>query len=467
MRVIRRTQPNWLVFGGLELVFDKFKGWRKTESGPTVQCPLCQTQNPEDATECSQCLYQLGKAAFEQVASVGEEQAGSLFDELLADIEDDEEEQVIDWSKGTFTMDDVTIDVEQYGDDDGIKLSDNPTFAMTVDHPDPVDEEEEEDYQLTSADAPKFVTKFEVPETDLEPFEEAQPQQVELIQPTGVAPEDNPIVSAEEIPEDNNEDLVSEQISEPQHGANQTAEEEPDPELEEEVEEIGEEEKLLGLKKAELVEIAADKRLATSGTKAELVSRILSGETPTEEDVETEIEEEEVAEPEPEPPTPIAVPSMPVGLPVPPPVSAMPVDPMDAAFDSDTSAPVIPAIPKPPKIPKIPKLPHIEEANSIEDDSMNNGFWPWPQQEEWSNRDVAMKIKEAMEAAKSRNMAQSTVLLDEVGPHLGDRTKLIYPVGALLQRIGRAAAVDRMLEVAMKNSPDDPHVQTAKAKLRP
>ena len=72
-----------------------------------------------------------------------------------------------------------------------------------------------------------------------------------------------------------------------------------------------------------------------------------------------------------------------------------------------------------------------------------------------------------MEAAKSRNMAQSTVLLDEVGPHLGDRTKLIYPVGALLQRIGRAAAVDRMLEVAMKNYPDDPHVQTAKAKLRP
>ena len=35
-------------------------------------------------------------------------------------------------------MDDVTIDVEQYGDDDGIKLSDNPTFAMTVDHPDPL-----------------------------------------------------------------------------------------------------------------------------------------------------------------------------------------------------------------------------------------------------------------------------------------------------------------------------------------
>ena len=467
MRVIRRTQPNWLVFGGLEMVFDKFKGWRKAEAGPTIQCPLCQTHNPEEATECSQCMYQLGKAAFEQVASVDEEEAGSLFDELLADIEDDEEEQVIDWSKGTFTMDDVTIDVEQYGDDDGIKLSENPTFAMTVDHPDPVDEEEEDDYQLTSADAPKFVTKFEVPETELEPLEEAQPQQVELVQPTAIAPENDPIVSADDIPDDDNQVMASEPATEVQQETEQMVEEEASPEVQEEVEEIGEEEKLLGLKKVELVEIAADKGLATSGTKAELVSRILSGEAPTEEEVESEIEEEEIAESEPEPPTPIAVPSTPAGLPIPPPVSARPVDPMDAAFDGNTPEPIIPAIPKPPKIPKIPKLPHIEEANSVEDESMNNGFWPWPQQEEWSNRDVAMKIKEAMEAAKSRNMAQSTVLLDEVGPHLGDRTKLIYPVGALLQRIGRAAAVDRMLEVAMKNSPDDPHVQTAKAKLRP
>ena len=143
-------------------------------------------------------MYQLGKAGFEQVASIDEKEAGSLFDELLADVEEDEEDQVIDWSKGTFTMDDVTIDVEQYGDDDGIKLSDNPTFAMTVDHPDPVDEDEEEDYQLTSSDAPKFVTKFEIPETELEPLEEVQPKQVELIQPIAAAPETPPIVSATE-----------------------------------------------------------------------------------------------------------------------------------------------------------------------------------------------------------------------------------------------------------------------------
>ena len=409
-------------------------------------------------------MYQLGKAGFEQVASIDEKEAGSLFDELLADAEEDEEDQVIDWSKGTFTMDDVTIDVEQYGDDDGIKLSDNPTFAMTVDHPDTVDKDEEEDYQLTSSDAPKFVTKFEIPETELEPLEEVQPKQVELIQPIAAAPEIPPIVSIAEKSEDNSDFLDSEQISEVEHQGEQMAEEETTPEVEEEAQEISEEEKLLSLKKVELVEIASKKGLATSGTKAELVSRIVDTESSIEDEVEPEIKEEILAEPESAPPTPIAVPSTPAGLPVPPPVSARPVDPMDAVFDGNTPEPIVPSTPPPPKIPE---LAHIEEVNSGKNQSMSNGIWPWPQQEEWSNRDVALKIKEAMEAAKSRNMAQCTVLLDEVGPHLGDRTKLIYPVGALLQRIGRAAAVDRMLEVAMKNSPEDPHVQTAKAKLRP
>ena len=80
------------------MVFDKFKNWRKTVAGPTVECPLCHTQNPEDASECSQCMYQLGKAAFEQVAAVDDEEAGTLFDELLAEIDEDDDEEVIDWS---------------------------------------------------------------------------------------------------------------------------------------------------------------------------------------------------------------------------------------------------------------------------------------------------------------------------------------------------------------------------------
>ena len=97
----------------------------------------------------------------------------------------------------------------------------------------------------------------------------------------------------------------------------------------------------------------------------------------------------------------------------------------------------------------------------------NNGFWPWPQQDEWTDRDVAMKVKEAMEEVKRKNTAQVTVILDEVGPHLGERTKLLYPIGALLQRIGRASTVDKMIALAVESKPEDPDVQMAKSKLRP
>ena len=77
------------------------------------------------------------------------------------------------------------------------------------------------------------------------------------------------------------------------------------------------------------------------------------------------------------------------------------------------------------------------------------------------------RVKSAMEAARSKDIAQATVLIDEVGPHLGNRSKLIYPIGALLQRIGRGKAVDKLLDDASRVLPEDPNVSTAKSKLRP
>ena len=94
-------------------------------------------------------------------------------------------------------------------------------------------------------------------------------------------------------------------------------------------------------------------------------------------------------------------------------------------------------------------------------------YWPWPQQERWADRDVALQVKAAMEAARSKDIAQATVLLDEVGPHLGNRSKLIYPIGALLQRIGRIPSVDKMFDSANKLIPGDENLLTAKRKLRP
>ena len=423
-----------------------------------MDCPLCGTKNPESAKECSQCLYQLGKASFEQVAPVDDAEANSLFDELLADIDDAEEaEEVIDWSKGTFTMDDVTIDVEQYGSDEGIELSENPSFSMTVSHPENLDEEDEEDYVLSAADAPEFVTKFEVPESKLEPLEEIPKQKLTLVEPTSVGSEEVEIVAADEVPDTNGnlpEPMPTE--SEPELEEQQESDEEPDIEPEVEVkQEEATKAALLSLKKDQLISLAKDAGLSTLGTKAELADRIITGEDADTEVVDTKPELEVEM-----PPPPPVVPATSLGMPPPPPVAARPVDPLDQAFDKP-SPPVI------PKIPKSPTLPHIEEANTSLDIPESNGFWPWPQQEEWPNSEVVNKVREAMSEAKSKNIAQVTVILDEVGPHLGNRTKLLYPIGALLQRIGRVSAVDNMIATAIDSHPEDPDVLQAKAKLRP
>jgi len=393
------------------LVFDKFKNWRKQDSEPSVDCPLCGTKNPESSKECSQCLYQLGKASFEQVTSVDESEANSLFDELLADIEDtEEEEEVIDWSKGTFTMDDVTIDVEEYGD------------------------------------APEFVTKFEVPTSELEPLEQLPKQKLTLVEPTSVESEEVDIVATNEIP-DANGDSVEEEVASSDS-------------------EVVTIDSLLSLKKAELISIAKDAGLPVTGTKSELANRILSGEVEEDPVSEESVIESEKELPLPPPPAAALPPVVPATLAqMPPPPKPAPTysDPLDDAFDKASPA-------NPPRIPRIPKppvLPHLVEEETTSIVPENNGFWPWPQQDEWTDRDVAMKVKEAMEEVKRKNTAQVTVILDEVGPHLGERTKLLYPIGALLQRIGRASTVDKMIALAVESKPEDPDVQMAKSKLRP
>ena len=355
-------------------MFDRFRNWRNVEETGKI-CPTCQHKNSEDAILCTLCQYQLQKPSFQQDSDVTEDIAEDLFDELLGDFEEDESEDIIDWSKTTFQIDDVTIDVQQYDGEDGIVVSKNPSFAMTVDHPEPIDDSEE-DYILTPDDAPEFVTKFEVPEEELEPVEEISYKPVELIQPAGKELEFLPELDPEPEPEPEDE-----------------LEPEPEPEP------------------------------------------------------EPEDEPEEEPEEEPE----IVMPRE-----IPPPPLLPPIPPQDEEL-----APM----PPPPPPPPPPIIPAAQILSSLPSEEPN--YWPWPQQERWGDREVALQVKAAMEAARSKDMAQATVLLDEVGPHLGNRSKLIYPIARLLQRLGRSQAVDKMLENADQLIPGDKGLLDAKKKLRP
>ena len=357
-------------------MFDRFKFNRKPVEN-TIECPLCQEKNPEGSEICSRCSYQLNLASHQQASNVNKEEATELFDELLSDFEEDEDEEVVDWSRTTFTMDDVTIDVKQYGKDESVVTKQKPSFAMTVDAPEPVAEgEEDEEYELTPDDAPEFVTKFEVPEAEEERLEEISVQQVNLVLPTSEPLEEVDVVPAEQIPEP----IQTEPVGEKE-------EEVPESPLEG----IG------------------------------------------------------------DPPEPQDLPSPPMDL---PPLMDVEIAPPEVDEDQEPMP-----IPPPPDLSMLDSIPVSEKK--IEN------FWPWAQQEEWSGRDVARKVKSAMEAAKSKNIAQATVMLDEVGPHLGDRTKLVYPIGALLQRMGRPQAVDRLLDAAIRVHPEDESILAAKSKLRP
>ena len=121
---------------------------------------------------------------------------------------------------------------------------------------------------------------------------------------------------------------------------------------------------------------------------------------------------------------------------------------------------------KPIQLPSAPVFTSGErEPTNPLDQQVNHSFWPWQQQDEWPVPEIIKQLQAAFRSAKEQNTAQTTVLLDEVGPHLGNRPSLIYSVGKLLMSIGRNTEAQRMVESAYETNPEDPDVTRAKEKL--
>ena len=79
--------------------------------------------------------------------------------------------------------------------------------------------------------------------------------------------------------------------------------------------------------------------------------------------------------------------------------------------------PVMPSMPA-EQISQPRQTPHEE----------NKTIWPWAQSDPWDDRILASKIKEAMEAAKSDKKDDASRILDEIGPHLSDKYRLMLYV---------------------------------------
>jgi hypothetical protein len=426
-----------------------FGRWRKAKEESGLTCPLCSEVSPEGTEECPKCYHQLGKSIIDQAESVSEEVSTSIFDELLAEDEEGDDGEVVDWSKHTFEIDDVTIDVSQYEEDsDAVALSAAPNFAaIEADAPSQIpkvaEELEEGQYELSVSDAPKNVEKFVVPTSkDVQIIEEPT-HQVDLVVP--LLPK-----GASESPQE------EEPLSDPS-------------------------------------EVPEEKKESSSEDNSQPI--------PT-----------TVAEPGPEPvvvPTTTATPVVPVAIPTVAPVTtppALPVTPqenatsipkatseakpeipklpsLNSAASNGAVAATAPALPSVPTTPALPAVPSSRpDANAFKQDAdldvdatvestsatppaLDNQMWPWPQGESHDDLTVRRALRQVMESVKSGDLDGAARDLDKLGPHLGDRKEILFHVGVVLKKLGREEALRRMLETARRLHPEDQHVATALTSL--
>ena len=468
---------------------------RGRRSKAKVKCPLCEQLNDEGLSDCLRCGYKLGKDGSQQQGGYVEQQANDLFSALM---EDDEEEDLegpmVDWSQTTFTMDDVTIEVSQYDDEGDVSLSSTPKFASQFEDmpedaknilPSKIDSEKREDNAVdarqldpegedglldTEPKEDKTVLEEEVgvasSEVDDPPLAEAvadedlplaeveseEPLDDDLPLAEAVADEDLPLAEAFDEVDFSPAQLEKLENEKVNHLTEVPLNVEPDP-----IPNMDEEE-LLSLTNAELRSMLASLGASTDGNKKELVERFLDAKVPHGEAPTADIEEGSTIESSTD---------------------------TDIGFDSSQTLGGSDVQPRnsPPIIPEINLIPDSAMESESErreesimktvDGFLNHdieraqrpSYWPWAQQMPWIERDIAVKLKQAMGEAKEKRMGRARELLDEAGPHLGERTRLLFPVCRLLQALGRGDEVPKIIDGAEKLHPSDPAVADARYRL--
>ena len=420
----------------MESVFGRRK---KEDTKNGLTCPLCTLENPLSAESCSRCYYDFTVGTHQQSRSSDEKVVNSLLNELNAEVSDSEEDGIdVDWTGHSFDMSDLSVEVSDYGDSEDVTVSSTVGFARQLVSNEEVGSEEEEEYTLTSDDAPSSVEKFVVPEGEEEDLSIPEPTRIAIVDP----------VSKEGPGMD--EDLLTADWSEsdtaPVLSQNGTDEMEPTPD--------------------NSVPTSMPAMPAMPAVNPESIETATPPE-PESQDVSTPppaVETHPVVAPPPEAfanTNPASLPTLP-GAPSPVQSNAQPVP--------QPSIPPMPTAPSPapattPVAVPMPNLPTAPVAPPEAASASPPPLWPWPQAEPWDDRLLAGKVKNAMEAAKMNRKEEAVLILDEIGPHLGDRTRLMLYIGALLKSLGRSDALSSMLEIARKDYTDDEHVLAALKQL--
>lgn len=366
-----------------------------------VSCPYCGVNNPLGSEQCEQCYYSLNKSARDQPMAEPSSTNDEIMSLLLGDNEEEEDTGPV--VEAVLSLDDVTVEVDQYDitetehDEDGEPVpesfefigSQGPTLSSTV------TSEEPAEVELTAEDAPKTYVEFDLGNVDplAEVAEPVHTGRGGLYSPTVEAPKDD--------------DLLGEVGPAP----NAT----PD-----------------------LPDLAS-----TAPPQGASLAQAMATETP---DLPDFLDET------PTVPTPTA--SQPQTADVAVSVPA-PSQTADAAAPETPDLPDLPGD-KPATAEAEPTPPEPEQSQRI---------WPWPKGEAWTPTQVYQEVVSAMEHVKHGRMEAAANTLDHLGPHLEDHLDMLLHVSVLMQHLGRHEHMKWTLDMAAYVHPTDPHVQQARAQL--
>ena len=379
---------------------------RKKTDDDILHCPLCSLENPLDADTCSRCYYDFTVSSHQQSRKSDDQVVGGLLDELTSGIEEGEEdENDVDWTNHSFDMSDFSVDVAEYDDSDDVVVSHSIGFARQLVSEDEIGGDvEDSDFVLSSDDAPTSVEKFIVPEEDESEISIPEPTMIKLVDPTS----------------NSTNEMDSDLMNEDWNVTDST------PILNSEDQDVN------PVPVAPAVEVSSVQEPPQSSSLPPMPSMprneqpTINVETPT----------------SPKPQTPVSAPPA-------------------AVFQHETPVPD-----SAPKMPVMPSMP-VEQTSQLDQTphEKNKSIWPWVQSEPWDDRILASKIKEAMEAAKSDRKDDASRILDEIGPHLSDKYRLMLYVGALLKNLGRTNELASMLNAAKISKSEDQHVAAALKQL--
>lgn len=431
---------------------------RKKKSKEVVgtPCPFCDFMNDLGANQCSQCYYEFDKSARDQPMAPPTTSNNDIMALLLNDNEEEEEEEPM-MVEAVLAVDDVTVEVDQYaaaevpvenGEETSVGTFDyiesaSPALATTVvSRP-----EDEVEVELTSKDAPKATTEFELP--DVNPLDEVS-EPVHTGQGGLFTPEDQTV--------DSNDDLSGSVGPDPHQGT-----ELPElPEDDEDLEETPSLASAVALEETEEMSLpdVPDVPDVPDWPDEELLAT-----------VDTALEAPDIPD-LPEETAMFTTPSLPddlndgtskTTLTGSPALPELPEDSEEPAV-IEASPSLTPALPD--DTPDLPDMDGPAQTTTPEQEAETNlRMWPWPAGEPWSNQQVYQAVIAAMEHLKHGRLPTAAEALDGLGPHLDHHLDMLPHIVAIMVHIGRKEHAEWTIQMASHLFGDDPHIEQARAQV--